>query len=438
MSNYLAIATVTATLKHLLFQEMSNEINDTQFIITSNPPDSGSDKPPTTRLNLFLYNITPNTGYNNIDLPTRNNTTGELIQKQILGLNLYYLLTVYAADNDDIVAHKLLASAIRILNEFSILKPKTITDAVYAENNRLIGSDLADQIESIKLNLHTLSLDEITKLWASFFQTNYRISVSYQATVVILDGLARPSKISPPVQERGIYVIPYKQPIIEKIEPNVVEYDSDQEISIFGQNLKNGENISVKTSKSPDAINLSDKNITDKNIKIKLSQFNSGLNIGVNEIQMVYFYESQTYSQSLFSSSSSFHTLNKKFEHQSNISVFMLVPKITTVLTNDDDDAINPLIENLIFHFIPPLTSIEKQNVSVILDNNTIKIPSENIEVTPTDNIVTIGLPPSLPDKTYFLRVLVNGTISLLRIDNNPENPTFNKSIPIIQLRRGI
>ncbi len=107
MSNYLAIATVTATIKHLLFQEMSNEINDTQFIITSNPPDSGSDQPPTTRLNLFLYDITPNTGYSNIDLATRSNSTGELLQKQRLGINLYYLLTSYAVDNDDIIAHKI-------------------------------------------------------------------------------------------------------------------------------------------------------------------------------------------------------------------------------------------------------------------------------------------------------------------------------------------
>ena len=197
---------------------MSNEINDVQFIITSNPPDSGSGQPPTTRLNLFLYNITSNAGYNNIDLPTRSNTTGELVQKQKLGINLYYLLTAYAADNDDIIAHKILASAIRILNESPILKPNIINDAILAENNRLIGYDLASQIESVKLNLHTLSLDEITKLWASFFQTNYRISVSYQkTTVVILEGLSKPTKTAIPVQQRGIYVIPYRQPIIKKL-----------------------------------------------------------------------------------------------------------------------------------------------------------------------------------------------------------------------------
>ena len=86
-------------------------------------------------------------------------------------------------------AHQILASAMTILNDYPILKRKTIRDAIGAQTNQIFKkSDLADQVELVKLNFQHISLEEITKLWSSFFhQTNYRISVAYQATVILLD-----------------------------------------------------------------------------------------------------------------------------------------------------------------------------------------------------------------------------------------------------------
>ena len=108
------------------------------------------------RLNVFLYRITPNIGYYNLDLPTRDTTTGQLIQRQKLGLNLDYLLTDYASDNDDIISQKLLGSAMRVLNERSILDRDTINQTIASaqDGTKITGSDLTNQVELVKLTLN--------------------------------------------------------------------------------------------------------------------------------------------------------------------------------------------------------------------------------------------------------------------------------------------
>ena len=217
----------------------------------------------------------------------------------------------------------------------------------------------------------------------------------------------------------------------------MIEYDSNKEIIITGHNLKTEGNLSINTGKSSKSTTLANIDIiTDNMIKIKLSQLSSNLNMGINKIQLVYSIDANTYSSSSPPPALNKSPSNKKFEYKSNIFVLMLVPKITLIINNDNP--INPITDNLIFHFIPPLTEVEKQNVSVVLDNNTIKIPPENIETTPTDNILTIRLPPSISDKLYYLRVLVEDTISLLRADKDSNSPTFNKLLPVIEIKRGL
>ncbi len=229
MSNYFAIATVTAAISYLL-EGIKNDVPGTE--ISVKPPDAlaGYYK---NRLNIFLYQVDPNIGYGNVDLSTRN-FNGELVKSPKLALNLHYLLTAYSDGNDELFAHQILASAMTILNENPILKRKTIRDAIDSQiNQEFKKSDLADQVELVKLNLQHISLDEITKLWSSFFhQANYRISIPYQATVILLDSKQQP-KPTLPVRDRLLYVVPFKQPIIDKIEPQMVRAISNTQITIL-------------------------------------------------------------------------------------------------------------------------------------------------------------------------------------------------------------
>ena len=77
MSTALAIASVTAVLKNLL----DNGIIDDQVVATTVgnvrvstlAPDLISlDSNAPSRLNLFLYQVTPNSGWRNVGLPSRN------------------------------------------------------------------------------------------------------------------------------------------------------------------------------------------------------------------------------------------------------------------------------------------------------------------------------------------------------------------------------
>ena len=79
-------------------------------------------------LNIFLYQISLNSGYANYDLPRRD-SRGRLISKPLVGLDLHYLLTPFSADNDEIVIQQILGSTIRILHENPILTKEMIEEA---------------------------------------------------------------------------------------------------------------------------------------------------------------------------------------------------------------------------------------------------------------------------------------------------------------------
>ena len=118
MSNALAIAAVTATLRNLL-EAISHKFPG--MIISTKPPDEArSDK--SNQLNLFLYQVLPNAAWRNMDIPqvTRSGPTSAAP----LALNLYYMLTAYGDQNDDVAGHQLLGHAMSILFDHCHLVPK--------------------------------------------------------------------------------------------------------------------------------------------------------------------------------------------------------------------------------------------------------------------------------------------------------------------------
>ncbi|MEM9979855.1 MAG: Pvc16 family protein, partial [Cyanobacteria bacterium P01_D01_bin.2] len=65
MSNYLAIATVTATLQKMLQEEVSREMAGVQ--VTTLRPDAVSTNVSGACLNIYMYQATPNPGWRNAD-----------------------------------------------------------------------------------------------------------------------------------------------------------------------------------------------------------------------------------------------------------------------------------------------------------------------------------------------------------------------------------
>jgi len=191
MSNALAIAAVTATLRNLLDRGVRDELEG--GLVTAQPPDKArQNRDSSNQINLFLYQTMPSAAWRNRDLPNRVKP-GETGQPP-LALNLYYLLTAYGKNDDDFIGHRLLGTAMQILHDRAILDSDDIKQA-------LAESDLHHQIERVRLTLQPLSLDELSKLWATF-QTQYRISATYEISVVLIDS-ARPVKSPLPVLTRG-------------------------------------------------------------------------------------------------------------------------------------------------------------------------------------------------------------------------------------------
>lgn len=214
MSNALAIASVTRLLKDLLNDAIVNgdiaAQMGTSVQVTAQPPDrvlGNEENGEDTRLNVYLHRVTKNAALSNGDLPTRDGS-GRLVNKPRLALDLHYLLTAYSSQ--ELHAEILLGYAMELFHENPILARGVVRQALQSGVNGSIlppafqtvaASRLADQIELIKITLQTLSLDDMSKLWTAL-QTNYRTTVSYLVSVVLIER-DQPRRSPLPVLSRG-------------------------------------------------------------------------------------------------------------------------------------------------------------------------------------------------------------------------------------------
>ena len=190
MSNGFAIAAVTASLRALLIDRLG--ISD----VTARPLDKAREGIAGDQVNLFLYHTQVEPAWRNTDMP-RQSRPGETGHPP-LPLNLFYLLTAFSDDKDEIKSHSLLGRAMSVLHDHPLLDPSQIKDATQVN---VPGSDLHEQIERVRLTLQPLPVDEIHKLWTAF-QTQFRTSTAYQISVVLIES-TRPAKTPLPVLERG-------------------------------------------------------------------------------------------------------------------------------------------------------------------------------------------------------------------------------------------
>ena len=97
MSNYLAIATVTATLQRTLQATVQVDVDGAR--VTTVRPDSVGSGTPETGVNLYLYNVAHNPAWGNADLRTRN-TERDFLKRPLVALDLHYLISCYGNENE--------------------------------------------------------------------------------------------------------------------------------------------------------------------------------------------------------------------------------------------------------------------------------------------------------------------------------------------------
>lgn len=211
MSSPLAIGAVSAVLRNLLDNGIVEQVAlGTTVIVTATAPDTikldAADEPP--QLNLFLYQVTPNAAWRNNGLPSRSQA-GDRITNPPLALDLHYLITAYG--KTDFQAEILLGYAMHLLHERPMLDRPAIRRALDPSPldvtmlpptfQALAASDLADQVESIRISPLAMPLEELSKLWTAI-KSEYRPSAAYQVSVVLIEA-TRATRNPLPVLSRG-------------------------------------------------------------------------------------------------------------------------------------------------------------------------------------------------------------------------------------------
>lgn len=215
MSTALAIAGVTAVLRDLLNDGLINHnvsgILGSTVTVSALPPDrlaptNGSEA---SQLNLFLHQVTPNSGWRNEGLPSRDGSGRNRLANPPLALDLHYLLSAYGAEA--LHTEILLGFAMQLLHETPVLSRNSIRTALQPSPDvgtalppalqALADCGLADQVEQIKITPEYLSTEEMSKLWTAV-QSHYRPTAAYVATVVLIES-TQTTRATLPVLSRG-------------------------------------------------------------------------------------------------------------------------------------------------------------------------------------------------------------------------------------------
>ncbi len=211
MSSPLAVGAVSAVLRNLLdngMVEVGVPIGSVK--VTAVAPDviDLDDNNSTPSLNVFMYRVSRNIGWENAALPSRD-TRGDRISNQPLALNLHYLVTAYG--DSDFEAEILLGYAMHLLHERPVLdrpairralNPSPLTASILPPAfQALTASDLADQVESVTVTQEPMDTEEMSRLWSAI-QSHYRPTAAYVVTVVLIES-REPSTNGLPVLSRG-------------------------------------------------------------------------------------------------------------------------------------------------------------------------------------------------------------------------------------------
>ena len=230
MSTALAIAGVTAVLRDMLNDGLINHnvsgIIGTTVTVSALPPDRVSPAAGTenTQINLFMHQVTPNTGWRNEGLPAHDASGSQRLSNPPLALDLHYLVSAYGAE--DLHAEILLGYAMQLFHENAVLSRGAINTALSPSPDvgavlppalrALAECGLADQVEHIRITPASMNTEEMSRLWSAL-QAHYRPTAAYHVSVVLIESV-RPARTPLPVLSRGITAHPSLLPPLPTLQ----------------------------------------------------------------------------------------------------------------------------------------------------------------------------------------------------------------------------
>lgn len=424
MSNYLAVATVTAVITQLIRDALIADVTGSD-IVFGRPVDPATRSNGSPEVRIFLYRVATNGALSNIDLPTRN-SDGSLLQRPSVALNLFYILTFYG-DENTLEPQRMMGSVVRTLNATPVVSRQVIeATLVNPTFSFLANSDLAEALETVKISQTPLSLEELSRLWSVFFQVPYSLSLAYQAQMVLIESDLAP-RSGLPVKQRNVYVFPFRQPAIDRIlsrrspgEPVL----PDQPI-LPGQILVlSGKRLSseiVKVQVGDTEIVPASPDISSKRIEIPLTSPPFPANrprAGIVAVQVIHEMAMGTPS----------------VPHRgeaSNVAAFVLRPSIQSVnVANVQGSGSSPRTADVTLAVTPEIGA--RQRVALFMNQINVDNPAAyTFWATPPPadtGSITIAI-SGVVAGNYLVRIQVDGAESTLTADTDPASPTFNQYI---------
>ena len=209
MGDYRTVAAITVVLQNLLQQAVS--VLPGAHVRTGRPERVGVEHPAGV-VNVFLYQVAPNATFRNTDLPTRR-ADGTFVQRPRVALDLYYLLSFYGEDREQI-PQKLLGLAVSALNAwpYPILGPTPPPEA---------AAEFPDPA-LLTFSPVTLTLEELSKFWL-MFQLPYALSIAYRGSVALVDSNVAPPPPALPVRRAPVVAVTTAgAPRIDSVAPQQV------------------------------------------------------------------------------------------------------------------------------------------------------------------------------------------------------------------------
>ncbi len=337
MSSAMAIAAVTHVIKDMIgFRVATSDVAGLDPQIWSLPLDKVEERIDNENvINLFMYRTTHNQGWRNEDLPSRV-SSGEERTRPKLCLDLYYMLSCYGTE--DLYGEMMLGYAMQILHNNPALSRSFITDQLAAlagaNMDGVRNSELADQIELIKIIPDNVNTEELSRLWTSF-SAKYRLSTFYKASVVLIES-EQPDRVAIPVKKPMLYVKPFRQATITFLKSRTSLTSSSEDILLIrpGNLLEiNGNSLLGDTTHV--TINGSQVNTVGNpsNVQIVVA-LPLDLNVGIHSVQIIHFMELGEPATDHKGSSS-------------NVEAFVLNPQISNIQLNGNSislDIASPIL----------------------------------------------------------------------------------------------
>ena len=410
MSNYLAIATVTATLQRVLQAVIQQDIEGARA--TTLPPGGISTGAPEVGVNIFLYQVTSNPSLANYD-STPNRTKGNPLNRQV-AIDLCYMMSCYGNDAE-LQPQRVLGSVVSTLADKRIITPElirsTCSDSTFPF---LVDSDLADQIQQINIVPIDISLEDLSKAWSVFYQAPYVLSIAYRACLVIVEGRenfqrALPIRDASPAGLAPFPASPYIEQIVaqgSRFEPIVM----GSVMIIRGRNLQS-QLVEVHVG---DLI-ITPNSIQDREIIFSLE--NTALpqiQAGVQSLQVIHRIAS---TSPLITNAIA-----------SNVMPFVLCPTIMNLSVRNLEEIEDNLRSAVMVVQLDVLVR-EKQKVVLALNEWTTDSPNvymfDRPPLTNTNSMIEIPI-NNVKAGEYLVRIRIDGAESKLGVDDDPDSLTYN------------